>query len=481
MTPTLKDAYRLLHQGTIALAQVEQSGMRIDVPYLEKSIKETEAKIEELRKLLTSDKVFFRWKRRFGDRTKLGSREQLATVLFDVMGLPSPGFTEGSKDSVKKRLRSDEAVLAKVDLPFVREYVRYQKLLKVKGTYLEGILKEVVGEYLHPVFNLHLAATYRSTADSPNSQNIPARNEELAKLVRTAFIPRKGRRLGETDFKGIEVCVSACYNRDPNLIKYITDPSTDMHRDTAMQLFFLEKDQVDKKTTRDWAKNRFVFPQFYGSVYFQCAPHLWEAVSDGKVKLPGGEVSLLRHLKKHGIRELGECDPKGTPRKGTFEAHVKSVEDDFWKRRFRVYAEWKDRWYAGYCRDGYFDTLTGFKIQWGKGGPLSRNDCINYGTQGSAFHCLLWSLIQVQKWLVKNKMRTKIIGQIHDSIIADVHPAEEQDYFSKVTEVISRDLLKHWDWIVVPMTVEVEASPTDGNWHQKAGWACKEGVWGPAK
>jgi len=247
------------------------------------------------------------------------------------------------------------------------------------------------------------------------------------------------------------------------MLKYIKDPTTDMHRDQAMVLFSLTKDQVDKKTTRDWSKNRFVFPQFYGSVYFQCAPNIWEAVIDETNKLPGTEITVKEHLKSKGISKLGDCDPKGKPLPGTFVYQVKLAEDDLWQNRFKVYARWKQDFWQDYLRDGGFSLYTGFRIN----GIYRKNEVTNYPVQGAAFHCLLWCLIRLQKWLKRHKMKTLIIGQIHDSMVLDIYPPELKDILAKVKKIMTEELLNHWKWIIVPLEVEAELAPINASWYEK--------------
>ena len=145
-----------------------------------------------------------------------------------------------------------------------------------------------------------------------------------------------------------------------------------------------------------------------------------------------------------------------------------------WNDRFRVYTDWKRRWWDEYCSKGYVHTLTGFLSQ----GVYRRNQVLNTAIQGSAFHCLLWSLVRLQRWLNKWKMKTKIVGQIHDSIVADVHPDEFDDYLAAVKQIITVDLRRHWDWIIVPMEIEAEASEVGGTWYEKRGVAEDEnGRW----
>lgn len=172
---------------------------------------------------------------------------------------------------------------------------------------------------------------------------------------------------------------------------------------------------------------------------------------------------LYSHLETEGIYELGDCDPEQNPREGTFELHVKKVERDFWNRRFKVYGQWKKDWWDDYCELGYCDTLTGFRIQ----GDYNRKEIINYPIQGTAFHWLLWCLIRIQKLLNKYRMKSKIVGQIHDSIVGDTHRKEVRNYLEICQQVMTIDVKKHWSWIIVPLKIEAEVAPVNGSWFDK--------------
>lgn len=455
-----KEAIKLFHDATLVLSQIEANGMRIDMDYLNAKEKEVTAQIKELETKLKQAPEWKTWTKRFGNKAKLGSKEQLGKVVFDILGYKrNPHVAKTGTD----RDADSEAAFAHVDLPFVKEYFRVQKLHKAKGTYLNGIKREVVDGFIHPNFNLHLMVTYRSSSDNPNFQNIPVRNPEIAKLVRTAYIAREGHQLVEVDFGGIEVRVACCYTKDPRLIDEFTTEGKDPHRDTACELFMLTKDQVSKKTTRHLAKNEFVFPEFYGAVYFQQAPRLWQQLKQMNAKIEGTDTLVIDHLKKKGITKLGNCEPGVDTEPGTFVHHVKQVEDGFWNRRFTVYTEWKRKWWKDYLRNGGIQMKTGFCCT----GPMKRNEVLNYAIQGGGFHWLTWSLIQIQRWLNKNKMKTKIVGQIHDSIVADVHQSELKDYLDKCKEVITVDLPNHWEWIIVPVAVEMEVCEAGGSWYDK--------------
>jgi len=453
--PQTEKAYNLLHEGSIALAQVEANGIRIDMDYLKKATKHTEYKMKKHQERLLKTDIFKEWKKFYKKKTNYDSTDQLGKVLFDLMGYECTAFTE------KGNKKTDEDTLSKIDDPTVKRYFKLKKLKKVMSTYLGGISKEVWKGYLHPQFHLNIVKTYRSSSSNPNFQNLPIRNVEMGNLVRTAFIAREGRQLVELDYSGIEVSIAACYHKDPTMLSYLKDPTKDMHRDMAAQCYKLETDQVTK-LARYYGKNMFVFPQFYGDWYIKCASSLWE-VTGNKDLVTADGIPIREHLKSKGIHRLGDLNPREKPGRGTFEQHIKNVEKDFWNRRFKVYDKWKRKWYETYKSQGYFTSLTGFTYQ----GFYTRNEVINYAVQGSAFHCLLWSLIRLQKELRKRNMKTLIIGQIHDSILADVPENELQRFLKLAKWVMTTQLKKNWRWINVPIDIEAEVCPLGGSWADK--------------
>lgn len=461
-------ALRILHEGSLALARVEANGIRVDESYLEATLAKSTERIRELDAKLRGDKLWRKdWQRKFGSTANLGNRQQLGEVLKDL------GFKTDRVTAKANRMAVDEEFLAKVDHPFAKSFLELEKVRKVKSTYLEGLKQEIVNGRIHPFFHLNTVRSFRSSSSQPNFQNFPVRDPEQGEAVRRAIIPSEGCVLVENDFKTLEVNISCPYHKDPNLIDYVKNsPPKDMHRDMAMQIFKLDQKDVTKDS-RYCGKNGFTFPSFYGSYWAQIAPRMWEMIGDKKLVRGGDGASLYDHLKEKGIRKLGSCDPQDTD-EGTFAAHVRKVEKDFWGRRFKVYADWKNKFWEDYKRRGWFEYLTGFVVH----GIYKKNDVTNYPIQGSAFHCLLWVLIELNKWLRKHKMKSKVIGQIHDSLLGDVWESELQDYLGKVKELVSVELPKAWKWINVPMTIEAECSGQ--SWHHKREWVPNDaGIWGP--
>lgn len=452
MIPCSPDAFRLMMDGSAALADIEENGMRIDVPYLDGMIVEVTDRIRLMEVELKADSTWAVWRKVYGLNADLGSREQLGKVVFDLLGVKPGGLTKTGRYS------TDEYAFDGIDIPFVKKWVSVEKLKRLRATNLIGVRREVVDGYLRPSFNLHLVITYRSSCSDPNSQNIPNRDEELAKVIRRAFIPRdKDHVLVEADFSGAEVRAAAAYHNDPTMIKYIED-EYDLHSDMAAECYQLQRLQVSKQI-RGAAKGMFVFASFYGSWYRNICQNLWRAVDSEQLRLKNG--SLLRdHLTSVGLVELGDHNSNNVE-PGTFEHHIKKVEENFWGVRFPVYTRWKDEWWSEYLRKGWYQMKTGFVSR----GIFSRNETINGPIQGTAFHWLLWTLIQLNRWLKGGRMRSKLIAQIHDSKLIDCHKSELNDVIHRMEEIVTIDLRRHWPWINVPLAIESSICPE--NWFDK--------------
>ena len=451
MKPINPNSYRLLHEGSLAFSEVENNGMRVNVKYLKQAQEQVTEEISQWTKRLRSCDEFKIQRRIYGEKTNLSSRHQLGRVLFDELGFTAETQTKTGVNQL------NENALDKINTKYTRGFKRLEKLRKLNSTYIKGVLREVEGEYLHPFFNLHNVMTYRSSSDSPNFQNIPTRDVEIAKIIRRAFIPRENHVLVEIDFKALEVMVACCVTKDPKLTYDAVEG--DMHRDMAAEIFCLPPEQVSKMA-RFVAKNDFVFAEFYGDFHKAIAPNIWRDCDRLKVTTRDG-ILIKKWLEKKGIKELGACDFAAKAKKGTFEFHLEEIEKKFWNTRFCVYRDWRLNWYKSYRENGWFDVITGFRCS----GLMNKNQATNYPIQGPAFHCLLWSLVSLIKKMQKKKMKSKVVGQIHDSIVADVHQTELDDYLNLAVYTTTKHLPGSWKWITVPFSVEAEIA--ENNWFDK--------------
>ena len=453
--PNTSDAYRLLHNGTLALGRAERQGIRVNVEYLKTEKVRLSREIANMESDFRESKFFHQWDKSTKSDINTNSSVQLRNFLYKVKKLKPPKLTDTGQGS------TDEEALQKLNIPELKDLIRIRKLKKIRDTYLDGYLREQVNGYIHPFFNLNLVKTFRSSSDSPNFQNIPKRDKEAMNIVRRALYPRPGHQLLEVDYSGLEVRIAACYHKDEKMLAYIKNPKSDMHRDMMEEIFKIKYDGTNPQHgyLRSAAKNGFVFPQFYGDYFVNNARDMackWGELPNGRWSDGDGielaQSTLGTHLRKQGFASIK-----------SFEKHIEQIEYEFWENRFPQYARWKKRWWTLYKRKGYIDMLTGFRCS----GVMSRNDATNYAIQGSAFHCLLWSLNELDRTLVDRSFRTKIIGQVHDSIVFDLYPPERETIAKLVREVTTQELSKAWPWIIVPLEVDADICPVDGSWAEK--------------
>jgi len=452
---TIHDAYDLFHEGAIVLAEIEAHGVAIDTKYSTQTMQELNGQIEGIKNDLKETEVYKAWYQKYGFNTNVESGAQLADVLYNILGLTPTKMSESGEQGSTDH----EAVAGLIGtVQGIEEIARIGKLRKISSTYLGGYLRESVDGIIHPFFHLHIPRTFRSCSRNPNFQNVPKRDYESMSITRRSIIPRPGHVLVEIDFSNIEVRISACYHNDKQMIIYIKDPTTDMHRDQAIEVFKMQpswwhgltKPQEKKmKPIRHTAKNKFVFPQFYGDYFVSCAQAMWQEAAEHTLF---NDVPLLEHMRSQGIGTLE-----------SFTQHMKEVEHRFWHERFPEYTAWKEQWYKDYIARGWFIMKTGFKSE----GLFTRNEVINHPVQGPAFHCLLWSVIQMHKELKAQNSQSRICAQIHDSMFLDADPDDLDFIFEKSTEIMTQRLVDEWKWITVPLAIEHDVSRVDGTWQEQ--------------
>jgi len=426
--------YRFFMESAINLSKAQQNGIRVDTKGVGEAKDVLTAEMESLEKNIQRLAVKGGWQK--GLPFRPSAADDISSLVYDIMGNEPSKMTNGDKPS------TDKEALERINHPVIAQILEWKKLQKLRDTYLNGMVTEVVDEYMHPFFNLYTVVTYRSSSNDPNFQNIPVRDKMASQMVRSLLFPRHGHRLCEYDYKGIEVVVAGCYTKDPNLIKYVSDKSTDMHRDTGIELFMYEDNPQDfSKFDRGIAKNKFVFPEFYGSYFEQCAADLWHYCSP----------EAKANLKKNGVRNLKD-----------YNEHVREVEKSFWEVRFRGYAQWKKDIYKQFLRKGYIDTYTGFRLY----GPMNKKEVTNYAIQGSAHHVLLKLFNHVSDVVVEKKMQSCIIGQIHDSLLNSTHPDEEKYLDKMIWHYGTQTILNDWKWLIIPVEIEKAAGEIDRPWSE---------------
>jgi DNA polymerase len=287
---------------------------------------------------------------------------------------------------------------------------------------------------LHPNYNLNTAATYRSSANDPNSQNVFNHDEELKKF-RKCIIPRKGHIILEGDYGGLEVCVIGMLSKDPVLAEQIiarrnwnlANPTAaaegrlnphDTHRRWSSRMYQKSFDDITKMERYN-TKNGFIFPAFYGSQ----------------------PKAMARYDGFRGINKK----------------HIQKVFDEFWEEYAEV-RKWQQDQIEFYNQNGFYLGPMGCK----RPGPLSYYQLFNNVIQGAGFHLLLDGLQRIDDEMIFRKMDSYAFLEVHDSIDFDTHPDEKNEVIQLSTEILES---KRFDWQGnIPLEVEWEIG--QNNWYE---------------
>jgi uracil-DNA glycosylase family 4 len=435
-------ARRLFHETAIAFTNCQKSGINIAVSYYQKVktrlTNEITKNISAIQ--LSADvKKFERIEQR---GFKLNSPVDLRVLLFDILGEKSKKKTTTGLDSV------DKDVLTDLKTPVGKKIVKIRELKKLRDTYIAQYLRELVGKRVYPFLHTHTARSGRSSASNPSLQNTPERNEKAKKLIKRGIIPTPGNKIAEVDFSGIEIAMLACETKDKALLKYLWNPKSDMHYDQGKKLFVLDDSEMNK-ALRYNAKSDFVFLEVYGGKAAASAKYLWFDSIDLKIGKNSDGPTLRRHLAQQGIRNLDD-----------FTGHVQEVESEFWKKYTGI-KKWQKAQGKFYLEHGYVETQFGFR----RSGYLKWEVILNTQTQSTAAHLLWWCFNKVDQIRIKERWKTKLLGQVHDSVLPDIRPEEEEHVMKTINRVMTRDMIEEFPWIIVPIDIEIEMAEVDQSWY----------------
>ena len=386
LEPLLRD--RLVEQGSSKLftdvemplvpilAEIERNGFLLDVEGLHELSKELEQELDRMLESIT---------RSAGESFNINSPKQLATVLFDKLGLKPLRKT-------KTGYSTDEDTLTQLatqhELP--AQILNYRSLSKLKSTYVDALPELVRPETkrLHTSLNQTVAATGRLSSTDPNLQNIPVKGD-YGLRIREAFVVPKGHELLCADYSQIEPRILAHLSQDARLLSVFTK-GEDIHMATAMEIFGLPSSQITRDMRR--AAKTVVF----GIVY--------------------------------GISPFGLSQNLGVP-----QPEAKKYIDTFFER-FSAVRALMDRNIAEGREKGYTTTILGRRRpipELQSGDPAQRGFgermAVNSPIQGSAADLIKVAMITVHKKLHDELPHVKMILQVHDELIFEVpdHDLEE--------------------------------------------------------
>ncbi len=406
----MNDKQRALYKETEqplagVLAEMERHGVRLDVDLLQQQSADLAARLDTIETRV----------RGIADNPdlNLNSRDQLATLLYDKLGL-SPG----KKTSTGKRSTAVSALEPLVDdHEVVGLILDYRELAKLKSTYLDPLPKLVHPETgrVHTTFNQAVVATGRLSSTNPNLQNIPVRSD-VGRKIRRAFIADGGHQLLVADYSQIELRILAHVSGEEALIASFQE-GEDIHRRTAAQIYDAEPEDVTAEMRRVAKIINF------GVLYGMSAHRLTR------------ELSI----------DYGEA---------------KSFIDAYFARYPKVQRYIDDT--LDFARNkGYVETLFGRRRPIPDITTKNRNareyaerTAYNMPIQGAAADIMKKAMVALAPELTPHHAR--LLLQVHDELVVEV----PDDAVEAVTE-LTRDTMQSAFEMAVPLVAEVGIGP---NW-----------------
>ncbi|QGG55623.1 DNA polymerase I [Paenibacillus sp. B01] len=400
--------YELEQPLSGVLADMERQGISVDAETIRQLGAELETGIKA-----DMEAIY----RHAGQEFNINSPKQLGEILFDKLGLPVMKKT-------KTGYSTDADVLEKLEpyheiIPLI---LHFRQLHKLQSTYVEGLLKEIRPDSgkIHTYYRQTIAATGRLSSQFPNLQNIPIRLEEGRK-IRKAFVPSEPDWLIlAADYSQIELRVLAHISGDEGLSEAFTQ-DLDVHTKTAMDVFGVAQADVDANMRRSAKAVNF------GIVY--------------------------------GISDFGLSQNLGITRK---EA-ARFIDQYF--EAFQGVRKYMDDIVQQARRDGYVTTLlerrrylpeikaSNFNLR-----SFAERTAMNTPIQGTAADIIKLAMVKMQERMRAEGLRSRMLLQVHDELVFEVHPEELETMKALVPEVMESALE-----LSVPLRADVSYG---ANWYE---------------
>lgn len=391
------------------LAAMEQEGINLDTDYLKQLSGELTNDIKVL-----EQKIF----EAAGESFNLASPKQLGDILFDKLKIG------GNKQKKTKtgQYATGEEVLSYLALtnPIVQDILEWRQLVKLQNTYVEALPLQVEPSTgrVHTDYMQTVAATGRLSSNNPNLQNIPIRTER-GRQIRKAFVARdEDHTILSADYSQIELRIIAALSGDPEMVRSFRN-GEDIHASTAAKVFNVPLAEVTREQ-RSHAKT-----VNFGIVYGVSAFGL------------SNQTSLSRSESK----DLIDAYYKTYPRlKEYIQEQVEMAREQ-----------------------GYVQTISG-RRRYLKDinsqnavvrGGAERN-AVNAPIQGSAADIIKIAMINIYNRLVSENWKSKMLLQVHDELVFDVHNTEME----RIKPMIKQEMENAFT-LDVPLEVDMG---TGRNW-----------------
>ncbi|MEI7209808.1 DNA polymerase I [Pectobacterium carotovorum] len=390
------------------LSRIERTGVLIDPAILAEHSKELTIRLAELETQAYE---------LAGEEFNLSSTKQLQGILYEKQKLPI------LKKTPKGAPSTNEEVLAELalDYPLPKLILEYRGLAKLKSTYTDKLplMINPATKRVHTSYHQAVTATGRLSSSDPNLQNIPVRNDE-GRRIRQAFIAPQGYSIVAADYSQIELRIMAHLSGDKGLLNAFAN-GLDIHRATASEVFGTALDKVTSEQRR--SAKAINFGLIYGMSAFGLSRQL---------NIPRSESQKYMNL--------------------YFERYP-GVQD--YMERTRQQA----------AEHGYVSTLDGRRLYLPdihSRNAMARKGAeraaINAPMQGTAADIIKKAMIAIDDWLQKDTPKVKMIMQVHDELVFEIHDSVIEESISKI-----KVLMEGCMQLNVPLQVDIG---TGMNWDE---------------
>ncbi|MEM8868548.1 MAG: DNA polymerase I [Verrucomicrobiota bacterium] len=329
-----------------------------------------------------------------GREFNLNSPKQLGEVLFDELKL-----VEKPKKTKTGQYATNEQVLSSLapKHPIVANLLEYRQLSKLKSTYIDALPNAVDPKSgrVHTHYGQIQTSTGRLNSNDPNLQNIPVRSQR-GREIRKAFIPRPGWKLLAADYSQIELRILAALTKDEGLLTAFRE-GRDIHTATAAKIFDIAPNAVERDQRSTAKMVNFGIP--YGISAFGLAQRL------GTVSRTQAQAIIDNYFAQF----------PGIP--GYMQAQQNSAKEK-----------------------GYVETVCGRRrhlrdINSSNGTirAAAERNAINMPIQGTAADMIKLAMVRIQKSMTDAGLQSRMLLQVHDELIFDLHPDEETQLKAIVT------------------------------------------------
>ena len=357
------------------LAQLERLGIAVN-----------EDKLTALRRFFTDEvtRETSAAHKAAGHEFNIGSPKQLQVILFDELKLPK---TKKIKTGYTTDAESLEALAIKTNHPILAHLLRIRETSKLLTT-VDGLISAIASDSrIHSTFQQTVAATGRLSSTDPNLQNIPVRTEE-GRRIRDCFIAAKPFvNLMTADYSQIEMRIMAHLSKDAGLIAAFKS-GEDLHSTVGAQVFGVPVDQVNPEMRRQ------IKAMSYGLAYGLSAYGLAQ-----QLNLSPGEAQELMH--------------QYFMRFGGIQDYLKVVVEE---ARAKGYTE------TILGRRRYLPDLSSDNRQRRE---VAERMALNAPIQGSAADIIKVAMLNVARKLSEDKLKSRLLLQVHDELIFEIAPDEE--------------------------------------------------------